>query len=133
MEARANQGSRSFLPWGRNRHSIHTLQGSTKRKAKDMTTRTFMGLRDPLRFLGFWLAALPVIASPCVAKNEKPARLMPFLCRGAVVRESQARFPLVQQGSEPPTHIVQGTIREGPRARLQERPQIRLHLEPRPA
>ena len=60
---------------------------------------------------------------PCASESEgeDARRLMPFLCRDAVVRESEEKVPLAGEDVEPGTWIVTGEAAPGPRQEFDHR------------
>ncbi|MEW6356118.1 MAG: DUF4838 domain-containing protein [Planctomycetota bacterium] len=63
-----------------------------------------------MRTIVFWIALFALTAT---ALADKPKRLMPFLCRDAVVRESAERFTLIGNDGTPGPALVIGKAPNG--------------------
>ena len=76
--------------------------------------------RLPCPALFCFVTTLTTIVVAAAAHAEKPSRLMPFLCRDAVVRESTERTALVGETVVPNPVIVRGTLPPGPRQAVEQ-------------
>jgi hypothetical protein len=76
--------------------------------------------RLPRPALFCFLTALTTIVVSPPARAEGPSRLMPFLRRNAVVRESTERTALVGKNVAPSPVIVLGTVPPGPRRAVEQ-------------